>query len=81
MAEGLSVLETGAEILVAITGTASAPVNSYSTSAPAGSVFVCIGFKKRFHSFEAKFAGSRQQVMEKAVEFVLETVQELVKGG
>ncbi len=79
MAEGLESKNTGAEIVVAITGSASLPVNEYVISSPAGYVFVCIGFQQNYHSFEVKLNGNRQEVLQQAVEFVFREVRKVVE--
>jgi len=79
MAAGLAALLPEAQIAVAITGSASDPVNGYSMSAPVGSVFLCVGLRGNFHSYNNQFSGNRAEVLDWAVQFAFSTITNLLQ--
>ena len=78
MAQGLAKRIPEAELVLSITGSASPSVNAYQISAPAGSVFVCVGMGGTYQSFQAVLGGSRSEVLEGAVRFALSCVEEFL---
>ncbi len=78
MAQGLAKRIPEAELVLSITGSASPSVNAYQMSAPAGSVFVCVGMGGTYQSFQIVLGGSRSEVLEGAVRFALGCVEEFL---
>jgi PncC family amidohydrolase len=74
MSKGLFQLIPETDVVLAITGAASASVNEYQISSPVGRVYVCFGTAGRLISREASFEGSRQDVLNKAVIFAFEAL-------
>jgi PncC family amidohydrolase len=75
MARGLEKLFPEAGILLAITGSASAPVNDYRISSPPGIVFICFGkVGETFKSIEWNLNGDRGEVLDKAVLLTFESL-------
>ncbi|HOY96709.1 MAG TPA: nicotinamide-nucleotide amidohydrolase family protein [Catalimonadaceae bacterium] len=79
MAYGLAKRIPEAELVLSITGSASPSVNAYQISAPAGSVFVCVGMGGTYQSFNTVLSGSRTEVLEEAVRFAMGCVEEFLK--
>jgi len=68
MAEGLPALFPEAGLILAITGSASAPVNDYQISSPPGTVYICFGVPgQKLISRKWHFSGSREEVLEQAL--------------
>jgi len=75
MAQGLANRIPEAELVLSITGSASPSVNAYQISAPAGTVFVCVGMNGTYHTYETVLDGSRTDVLKGAVRFALGCVE------
>ena len=81
MAAGLAGLFPDAGILLAITGSASAPVNDYRISSAPGTVFVSFGKPgHELSSREWKLSGSRDEVLNQAVLLAFESLTEALGG-
>ena len=77
MAAGLAGLFPDAGMLLAITGSASAPVNDYRVSSAPGSVFICFGKPgQKLISREWKLSGSRNEVLNRAVLLAFKSLTE-----
>jgi PncC family amidohydrolase len=75
MAKGLEFLFPDAGILLAITGSASAPVNDYRISSQPGGVFICFGkVSETFKSIEWNLNGERNEVLDQAVLLTFESL-------
>ena len=81
MAEGIHRLFPDAGIFLAISGSASAPVNDYQISSPPGSVFICMGTAggKRL-SRQWKLIGNRDEVLNQSILLALESLQEFIRN-
>lgn len=76
MAVGISLLFPQADIILAITGSASAPVNDYQISSPPGTVFICFGKPGgELISRQWSLNGSREEVLNQAILLALQTLQ------
>ena len=79
MAAGLAGLFPDAGMLLAITGSASAPVNDYQISSPPGAVFISFGKPgQELISREWKLSGSRDEVLNQAVLLAFESLTEAI---
>jgi PncC family amidohydrolase len=77
MAEGLPALFPHAGLLVAITGSASAPVNDYRISSPPGTVFLAYGrVGKGLISRKWNLTGNRDEVLRQAVWLSMNCIRE-----
>lgn len=77
MAEGLPALFPEANVVVAITGSASSPVNDYRISSPEGRVFFCFGIPgQKLISEMRDLKGNRREVLDQAVLLALEFLRE-----
>ena len=82
MAEGLLEWIPEANVVLAITGAAPSTNTRYATSASSGSVFVCIGLREgECTQFETQLKGNRVQVLNKAVQFALNCLEEVLLGN
>lgn len=77
MAMGLK-KKINADISVAITGVASAPVNDYKVKHEKGEAFICIFVKNKKFLYSKKFSGSRNEVRQKTVDFIFEELYRLI---
>lgn len=76
MAEGIPVLFPQADLILAITGSASAPVNDYQISSPPGTVFICFGKPGGvLISRQWNLSGNRDEVLNQAILLALGTLQ------
>lgn len=84
MVKGLSKLNLIADIYVAVTGVASAPINDYKINKPVGQIYVAILFKKQLYSFETIIStnpseNQRNVIREQSVCFILDKISSLIK--
>jgi PncC family amidohydrolase len=80
MAEGISRLFPDAGFVLAITGSASQPVNDYKISSLPGKVFICFGFPEQelFHR-DWNLNGSREEILNQAILLAFESLVELLE--
>lgn len=77
MAEGLPALFPEVDVILAITGSASLPVNDYQISSPPGRVFICFGFPGQdLISREWTLEGTRNEVLNQAIILAFEALTE-----
>lgn len=82
LAEGISKLFPEAGIVLAITGSASAPVNEYRISSPPGTVFICFGKPgKELIGCNWNLQGSREEVLDQSVLLAIESLLEYLRKG
>ncbi len=75
MAEGISRLFPDANMVLAITGSASMPVNDYAISSSPGKVFICFGLPgKELFSREWNLSGSRDEVLNQSILLAFESL-------
>jgi len=75
LAEGISKLFPEAGIVLAITGSASSPVNDYRISSPPGTVFICFGKPGgELISRQWSLNGSREEVLNQAILLAIESL-------
>ncbi len=80
MADGISLLFPQADIILAITGSASAPVNEYQISSPPGTVFICFGKPGgELRSRQWSLIGNRDEVLNQAILLALHALQGLLQ--
>lgn len=83
MLSGLSKLDLGASIYVAVTGVASVPINDYKLSKPVGQIYVAVFYGNRNFSFETRLypstsGDSRNQIREKTVLYIFDKIKEVI---
>ncbi len=82
MAEGISRLFPDAGIVLAITGSASQPVNDYKISSPPGKVFICFGISgQELFSRDWNLNGSREEILNQAILLAFESLVELLESS
>lgn len=83
MLSGLSKLDFDASIYIAVTGVASASVNTYQLTKPVGQVYIAISYKDKTYSFEIILQPNddtdpRNQIREKAVSYIFDKIIEVI---
>ncbi len=79
MVNGLANLLPNSDIHVAVTGVASAPVNDYKITKPVGQIYVAVRFRNNTFVFDTVINGTcRNQIREKAVNYIFDKVVEVV---
>lgn len=79
MVKGLSILEIGASVYIAVTGVASAPTTDYKIIKPIGQVYASIIYKGQLFDFETIINGeSRTEIQQKTVAYMMDLVVTVV---
>lgn len=79
MVYGLMKVYPSASIHVAITGVASVPTNDYKVDKEVGQIYVAIHYNNHLYKFDKIIKDTdRNQIREKAVQFILNSVTEII---